>query len=90
MIAAPIAAPIQTMPHGSAPPNMPFDTDAMSVACGASSGFGCAAVGTPMPYAFSSRLSTGAMTNAHDTAPIASITCCRHGVAPTSWPAFRS
>ncbi len=43
-----------------------------------------------MPYAFSSRLSTGAITNAHETAPIASITCCRHGVAPTIWPALRS
>ena len=30
-----------------------------------------------------SRFSTGAMTSAHETAPIASITCCRQGVAPT-------
>ena len=49
MIAAPITAPIAIMFHGSSPPNMPFATEAISVACGASSGFGCSAVGTPMP-----------------------------------------
>ena len=90
MIAAPIAAPAAIIPQGNPPPNMPFATDAISVACGASSGFGCAADGTPMPYAFWSRFKIGAITNAHDTAPIAIITCCRHGVAPTIWPALRS
>ena len=30
------------------------------------------------------------MISAHDAAPIASITCWRHGVAPTIWPALRS
>ena len=83
MTATPITPPIAIMPHGNAPPNMPFATEAISVACGASSGSGCSGVGTPMPYALSSRLSTGAMTSALVAAPIASITCCRHGVAPT-------
>ena len=35
MIATPISAPIVIMPHGRWPPNMPFATEAMSVACGA-------------------------------------------------------
>ena len=43
-----------------------------------------------MPYAFSSRFSTGAMTSAQLAAPIASITCWRHGVAPTMLPHLRS
>ena len=38
----------------------------------------------PMPYACASRFSTGAMISAHENAPIVSITCCFHGVAPTS------
>ncbi len=70
------------MLQGSEPPNMPRATAAMRVACGASSGFGCATVGTPMPYAAASRFSTGAMTRAQTTAPTASITCCFQGVAP--------
>ena len=37
------ARPIAIMPHGSPPPNTPFATEAMRVACGASSGFGCSA-----------------------------------------------
>jgi hypothetical protein len=36
-----------------------------------------------MPYAFNKRLSTGAITSAQENAPMASITCWRHGVAPT-------
>ena len=49
MIAMPIAMPIATMSQGSWPPNMPSATAAISVACGASSGVGCAADGVPMP-----------------------------------------
>src|SRR3954468_20565570 len=30
------------------------------------------------------------MNSAQDTEPMASITCWRHGVAPTRYPAFRS
>ena len=82
MIAAPTAAPIHTIVHGNSPPNIARDTAAISVACGASSGFGCSAVGTPMPRVSFNRFSTGAITSAHEIAPIASITCWRHGVAP--------
>jgi len=49
MMPTPISAPMAIMPHGRSPPNMPFATEAISVACGAISGLGCSAVGTPMP-----------------------------------------
>ena len=76
-------APMPIIVHGSSPPNMPFATDAISVACGAASECGCSAVGGPMPYAAASRFSTGAMISAHENEPIISISCCFHGVAPT-------
>jgi hypothetical protein len=41
------------------------------------------APGTPTPYAFNKRFSTGAITSVQEKAPMASITCCRQGVAPT-------
>ena len=44
-----IATPTQIRSHGNSPPNRPFATEAINVACGASSGSGCSAVGTPMP-----------------------------------------
>ena len=49
MIAMPIRAPMAIMSHGSSPPNMPFETAAISVACGAASGLGLASVAMPMP-----------------------------------------
>ena len=42
-------APMPIMVQGSLPPNIPFATDAIRLACGASSGFGWVSVGTPMP-----------------------------------------
>ena len=30
------------------------------------------------------------MTTEPNSTPMISATCCRHGVAPTSWPVFRS
>jgi hypothetical protein len=84
MTATPMSAPMAIMSHGSSPPNSPFATDAMRLACGACSGRGCCSVGTPpIPYASASRFSVGAMISAHEIEPTASITCCRHGVAPT-------
>ncbi len=41
--------PVMTMVQGSEPPNMPRATEAIRVACGASSGLGWAIEGTPMP-----------------------------------------
>src|SRR3546814_12436610 len=49
MIAAPMAAPMAIIVHGSLPPNMPLATEAISVACGAASELGCSGVGAPMP-----------------------------------------
>src|SRR5690349_16292120 len=34
--------------------------------------------------------STGAIMAAQEIEPMASMTCCRHGVAPTRYPALRS
>ena len=42
------------------------------------------------PKAVLSRSSTGGMTSEPKITPKTSATCCRHGVAPTSWPVFRS
>ncbi len=49
MMAMPITAPSAIMSQGSWPPNRPFDTEAISVACGAASALGLASVATPMP-----------------------------------------
>ena len=35
-------------------------------------------------------LSTGGITSEPKITPMTSATCCLHGVAPTSWPVFRS
>ncbi len=56
---------------------------AQAYGIGAPSGFGCYAVGAPMPEACTSRFSTGAMISAQENAPMPSISCCFHGVAPT-------
>ena len=61
-----------------------------NVACGANRGFGCSSVGTPIPYARSSRFRIGAMTSTDEITPSPCINCCFHGVAPRINPAFRS
>jgi hypothetical protein len=45
--ATPMSAPIVIMSQGNLPPNRPFATDAMRLACGACSGRGCSSVGAP-------------------------------------------
>jgi hypothetical protein len=45
----PSSTPMPIMPHGNDPPKIPLATEAIRVACGASRGSGCAALGTPMP-----------------------------------------
>ena len=45
----PTPIPITIMVHGRPPRNTPPATEAISVACGAASGFGCSAVGIPIP-----------------------------------------
>ncbi len=49
MMATPMTPPNSTIGHGNWPPNSPFATEAIRVACGASSGWGCARLGTPIP-----------------------------------------
>src|SRR3546814_17822094 len=61
MIAAPMAAPMAIIVHGSLPPNMPLATEDISVACCAARELGCSVVCAQMPYACSSRLCTGAL-----------------------------
>ncbi len=80
---APTTAPMPIIAHGNSPPNRPRATDAIRLACGAASELGCSGVGAPMPYACASRFSTGAMISAQENAPMPSINCCFHGVAPT-------
>ena len=41
--------PIMTIAQGKPPRKTPSATLAISVACGAASGFGCSAVATPIP-----------------------------------------
>ncbi|MNS93742.1 hypothetical protein D3C72_1279360 [compost metagenome] len=49
MMAAPTTAPMPMKVHGSSPPNRPLATEAIRLACGAASAFGCSSDLTPIP-----------------------------------------
>ena len=68
----------------------PWAMAEISAACGAASALGLGAGRPRKPKAVLSRSSTGGMTSAPNITPSTSATCCRHGVAPTSWPVLRS
>ena len=84
MTATPMTAPMPIMLQGRWPPNMPLATDAMRLACARlAAECGCSAVRRADAVAVASRFSVGAMTSAQEIEPMASMTCWRHGVAPT-------
>src|SRR5258708_7817916 len=81
---AAMPAPIPMIAHRRPPMNTPNQTVPMRLACGAASPL------LPIVYALCKRLSTGAITNAATTTPRICMTCCFHGVEPTSWPHLSS
>src|SRR5580698_4190073 len=68
----------------------PFANAEMSVACGAASGCIPGAGAPGKPYARANKFRIGGMTSDPTMTPASNATCCFQGVAPTSWPVFKS
>ena len=90
MTPTPISAPRPKMFQSNELPKIPFATDDNNAACGAASASGPAPAMPSNPKACSITCNTGGITIDPNTTPIINATCCRHGVASTNWPVFRS
>ena len=76
-------------PQSRLPPRTPWAIAEISAACGAASAFGRSRRALEAERVLN-RSRIGGMTTAPKITPRTSATCCRHGVASTSWPVFRS
>ena len=86
----PIPAPMPISPQSRLPPSTPWAIAEMSWACGAARAV-IFAPGAPWnPKALLSTSRIGGMTRDPKITPRTNATCCRHGVASTNWPVFRS